>query len=706
MAQFFTPWVDMILVVVAVLLALTLVPNLAYRVSNGFDRGRRFLLAAAKAIWGNIKRIWSREGEKKRQEEHINRLTYAEVRKQEAKKNGVRLTDDEIAQIKKRITDELGEPRNPNSNEITSAWVRRIIYLLLVVVCVGSDYVLVSTRAPILFGGGEAPGFMKTLFQYLQVITGVLFVSIAALSGMLIQEQTTGLPVAVKLEPDAGELEKKIKLGLAIFMFALDVVVVVFLTIGGILQQYLNAKDLEVVVTVFVGTSALVAIAIFLAWPGWYQALEGLGTLVIGGAAALICLLASAICAIIGGIIGLFGLINAALYGITHREGKAKPPEPVENRDLTIIGFGSQGSTFAEGICRQVRALQGEYAWLAGYYMPNATLASRMKNRLSNMHVAAAVVTPDTDSQTAEDAADALVKTLDQGYFSNRTTVVKRLIWVAYGDDLEASRLALQKLDAVMSGQLVGAQAQAGGAPTVNDQNIRLVILWLVPDPITAELKQTAEELNNWAKKSGSILATTVVIQDNCPLAGEMKGKYSEVLHRSIAALLVAGDYNASANFAAVAQQMHNAQYSFSALEAGSIGVNTARTAFQDGPVYGSRGDINSATASRILKLVAAKVFPAGNQTLSTVKENLAAVPFINLVVPERLRQLDEFKQYVNDWLRAYGVNQGQVTIEQLGNTNDKGIDISGASSPLRIWKGDYYFHFTAFRRHRPGKLG
>lgn len=721
MAQFFTPWVVALLVAAGVFLALTFVPNLAYNVGNGFVRMRKLLIKAASSIGNNIRKVWSLDGEKQRQEQRLKRLITLEQEKQE-KQSGARLAADEKKDLEERITNKRGgPPRDPTSNETTSAWVRRIIYLMLVLVCVGSDYVLVSTRAPILFGGGEVPPFLKALFQYLQVITGVLFVSVAALSGMLIQENATGLSDTVKIEPDIGAVQQKIKLGMAIFMFVLDVIVVVFLTIGGILQQYLQTQDLEVVITVFIGTSTLVAIAIFLAWPGWYQALEGLGTLVIGGAVALLCLLLSGICALIAGLMGLFNLINTAIYGLTHREEQPKVPEPVDRRDLTIIGFGSQGSAFAEGVCKQVRALQGDYAWLAGYYMPDATLANRMTGQLRNLHVAADVLSPDTESDQPDIAAAALVKTLDEGYFSGKPNSVKRLIWVAHGPDLEPSMDALKTLDNATSGPLVTAQAgnaqmgaaqaqgaqtaatppfggQGAGAPPAIAQNVQLVIVWIVPDSITPDLQRTATMLNQWAQTPGSILATTLVIQENCPLANELGARYYDVLYRSIAALLVAGNSNSSANFAAVAQQLHDARYSFSALEAGAIGVNASKTSFQDGLIIGSKGDINPTVASNTLKQIAGWVFPPQSQRLSTVRDTLDAVPFINLVVPVPLRQAREFQAFVCQWLRNYGVNQNRVTVERLNSATDKGINISGASRQLRIWKGDYYFHFTALR--------
>ena len=635
------------------------------------------------------------------------------------------LNDAEIQQIRNMVLQQYGAVETPSIGLLASAWVRRLIFLLLVIVCAGSDYVLVSTRAPILFGGGTTPPFLKALFQYLQVITGVLFVSIAALSGMLIQEHSRGLPDVVKLEPDIAPVEKKLKLILAVAMFVIDVVVVIFLTLGGIFQEYLQHQDLEVIYIVFIGTSILVAIGIFLAWPGLYQAFEGLGALLLGGATALICILLAALCSVLVALLLLLDGINSWLWSLfTGRERKQRPVQ-IENRDLAIVGFGSSASTSVVAICKQLKSLYGAYAWLTGIYADNASDYNKLDKQLRALKVSADYVSVDANVKIPDATAggqDADAKGLAAAnkllanlrrFYTLKRNAVKPLLWVVDGDDIKPSYDALYALQ--QSVDASSANVFQSGSDAI--QNIRLVILWTVPQSITDVQKLYAAKLDAWAKKSNSILATTLVVEAICPLAKTMVRQQYPLLMRSIAALLGAGAVNTRNSFATVAWQLHNAGYTFTALAAGAIGVDSAPGDFSEGMIAGSKGDINPIIASGRLTILAEGAF-GKEQTLRTVDDAWPQRPtdagknpsdpayqvwlklqqevFVNIIVPQKLQLMREFKDAVTYWLRErYSVNQEQVTFVQLTDVRDIGVDVSGAQA---AYVGDLYFHFTVLR--------
>ena len=68
-----------------------------------------------------------------------------------------------------------------------------------------------------------------------------------------------------------------------------------------------------------------------------------------------------------------------------------------------------------------------------------------------------------------------------------------------------------------------------------------------------------------------------------------------------------------------------------------------------------------------------------------------------DIVVPLRLRQLQDFRDETNNWLLdIFGVNPQQVVVLQSSDAKDKGIDVSKGSN--RRFIGEYYFHFTVFR--------
>jgi hypothetical protein len=312
-------------------------------------------------------------------------------------------------------------------------------------------------------------------------------------------------------------------------------------------------------------------------------------------------------------------------------------------------------------------------------------------------------------------AANKLVANLRKFYGNMKREEVKPLLWVVEGNGIQPSYEALHGLQKAVDESSQNLFQSAAGAI----KNVRLVILWIVPQSVTDVQREYAAKLDAWAKQPNSILATTLVIENSCPLSTTMVRQQYPLLMRSIAALLGAGKINAKNSFATVAAQLHNAGYTFTALAAGAIGVDASPGAFSEGMIVGARGEINPINASKRLSILADDAF--SRQALTTVsdawpKRPAATEPtpndsgyaayqfwlklqqevFVNIIVPQKLQALDAFKDDVTVWLRGdYSVNQEQVTFVQLTDVKDSGIDVSGA---VPGYEGDFYFHFTVFR--------
>ncbi len=260
-------------------------PRANFFVSTGY-----IVIRGATRLQHAINSFWSRDGEEERQARRIYLKVIAEAQRQ--KETGSLPDFDEIRKTVQR----------PTVSEITSAWVRRFIYLFLLLVSVGSNYILVSTRAPILFGGGAPPSWLRVLYPYLPVITGVFFVTIATLSGMLIEEHVPGLPDVVRIEPDLSPLERRIRLYLAIFMFLSDVVAVIFLTLGGLFQQFFSMQPAVVTASALFSISSLVFIGVFLGWKGFVIGAEGIAVLLVSVPSILLLALISLLFIIVGSV--------------------------------------------------------------------------------------------------------------------------------------------------------------------------------------------------------------------------------------------------------------------------------------------------------------------------------------------------------------------------------------------------------------------
>lgn len=610
----------------------------------------------------------------------------------------------------------------PTDSDIVTAWSIRFVYIALVLVCVTADYVFTSSRAPTVIGGGSftPPEFLRGLFQILPVITGVLFVAVAALSGMLIDEFVVAHSNYVKIWPFIAKSMRIIGLVLAVAMFIIDVIAVIFLVIVGFSFQENLGLPLYTVLIVLVSIAIVIALGVLLAFPGLWQGLSALVLLFILGILALIAYALALIAVVFSAIVALMAEINRLIWG------RVSDPPPSDahpdTRNLAIVGY-KRGNNWAIELCQHFAKLYGANIWLAGT-SETSTDSIRQQKKIFN-RLRAHDVTP-TRGNTG--TSIGLAQNLISAYSGKRSEEVKPLLWIADGTELRECLAALQDL------------GSAKQHPNV--KNVRLALFWVISPSASddTDIQDLAADLQDWAMQGDSILKTVIVYQKDAPIVGMWQKKTDEVIARGLASLLGGGLWSPENSFAAVINELRKSGYIFSYLSAGSIGVDPAEQDFQSGFASGLTGHINPSFASDRMSNLAGKLLekqacqtvsdsdmaldkpptkpqrPASNdqgeadryeiklklwQDAQSTWQKQQAKVFVNIVVPSaknafKKEQRKLFHEEVCDWLsKNYGIYAQNVVVEPIQADKDHGIDIS---NPMPEWAGEYYFSMTALR--------
>jgi hypothetical protein len=609
---------------------------------------------------------------------------------------------------------EVWQAKPPSNLDMVTAWSMRFVYIVLVLVCVAADYVFTSSRAPTVIGGGSftPPPFLQGLFQYLPVITGVLFVAIAALSGMLIDEFAMSHSNYIKIWPYIANALRIIGLILAIVMFVVDVIAVISLVIVGFAFQESIGLPLYSVLIVLVSIAIIIALGVLLAFPGLWQGLAALGLLFFGGVAALFFYALALVVVVLGAIVALLAEINRLITGRQKRQG-SQGKVSVDTRNLALVGYGSVGSDWVINVGNEFASLYGDKIWLLG---TNETDSTHVRSRTA---VRQRLRAHDVSAPNS----GGIVQNLTNSYSGKRQDEVKPLLWIVRDMDLGKCLDELQSLGA----QVTNSRADF--------KNVQLVLFWILSQGATnnPDIQDLAQDLSEWAARPGSMLKTTIIYEVESPAKrwGDMR---DPLFKRGLAALLGAGFSAPESSFAAAATGLHNSGYTFSYLAAGSIGVVPAQQNFQMGFVSGRTGEINPINASRRMGFLAGEVLK--EQTCSTVPDKAMANPgarpkslvpndpayknaleawqasqkrwlnqqanvFVNIVVPTERKALkreqrERFQSLVCEWMRDdYGVYEQHVTVVTVGSDKDPGIDVKD-QWPLA--EGDYYFSLTVLR--------
>lgn len=317
------------------------------------------------------------------------------------------------------------------------------------------------------------------------------------------------------------------------------------------------------------------------------------------------------------------------------------------------------------------------------------------------------------------DGLDELMSDLIQDFSSRAND--KPLLWIVYGNDLEA---CLPKLKASFPNQ-ASSQARVPAAQQSAVTDVKLIILWITPSQMNAGLgniKQVALELEQWAKEPTSPLLTTIVVEDDSPFEQAMKDRWRDLLSRSVASVLLSpvAVEGTKASFASLMQQFKDKTIPFVTLASAAIGVDSQKGAFNYGYSEGRAGEIDPRVASLRMAKLADMAFGYTKQTLWSVTDKGAnpgsspddasrtpkgwsdqqAGTIVNIITPTQLQADEPTRRFLGaicGWLQQdYRIPAGQVTIERL-------LERSGEMKPsledtMVNLKGGHYFHFTAMR--------
>ena len=162
--------------------------------------------------------------------------------------------------------------------------------------------------------GGSVPPYLRTLYAHLPLLAGMFFVSVAALSGLLIGEYSSGLPDFVKIQPLVSRTKKLVTYILSMSLIIVSSIIISVLSIEGIAFQLESQRTLTSVLIVYTATPTLALMPIVLTWPGVYQVIEAIFISTIGGFTALLAIL-------IGAITSTINVISRGIYTFSSHLG-------------------------------------------------------------------------------------------------------------------------------------------------------------------------------------------------------------------------------------------------------------------------------------------------------------------------------------------------------------------------------------------------
>lgn len=621
-------WIEV--VIVALALIFLVVPGAAAAWAGGLKEAGSTVGNWAKAALGYIGKVFSLEGLKARLERRNADLL--EQRIDELESHQPPYSEAELERRKKRTETALTVPE-PGAMELADHWALRFVYIVLVLVCFAADFVLVAARVgALIFGETALPDFLVNLFKYLDVITGALFVCMAILSGMLINEYRSGTSDYVKLNPFLSDKAVSTNRWLAIAIFVITFVTAGSLALASGLLQFNGQTFSYILVFILIGATILVFLGAFLAWEGLKDGLQAIAVFLGGTLFALVAGVVSLILHVVSAVFEFFATINqglvalfSSLVAILTGE-RVQPPPPDQKAGLSIIGFGDEGSRFAAGVCKEVRAIDGSHVWLAGIYTANPDKEATYRKTLKGSGVVApnhdVSISANKTGARIENAATFLVNELRKEFITTGNAD-KPVLWVVNGHDLRHCLGALRTLgDQSSTTQAQGANTPAGDQNAMasgqgqlaseSAPSVRLVLVWIVPQNADqnelAELHRLAQQLQDWAAPGGTpdkqcILATVIVIEDNSPLARTLAAPTLQhrVEQRSVAALA-----RTSGDLVPIADRLRNGGHLFATLSCGTVGVEPTVVA------RSGSGQFDPRTASQQLRLLAQAVFDRG----------------------------------------------------------------------------------------------
>ena len=632
----------------------------------------------------------------------------------------------------------------PTSPDKLTAWGTRLFYMALAFVCLFSDFIFTAARVvPLLGGSLDSLKILQGAFNQLAIITGALFVCIALLGGMLaVDEFLVSSGEYVKLHPFFSNVERWVGFALSIIMVGADLISVLILVYLSELTKSGQTPPVGYELLVFVGIALIVILGLFLSATGLLDALKFLGAFAIFLVAVTVGFAIWLFLSILSAFLTLLAAINILLMGIVNIlkmgpgaintmfaqlialfSGRGSDDTvPRGSSGIALVGYGNGGNEWVLAICKQYMSLFGVGRHGINWVGTDSkgTVAKRaLDTAIRQIGATAISVQPHSARALAEQLMAKYVA-------SGSKDDIRPLLWVAKDTEIDECLDDLKSLE---------NQEKFPG--------VRLTILWFISSQaLQGELAPIARKLHEWSSSKGSILMTTLVVEQDAPFAQRFNNKYDDVAARSIASLLGG---QADRYFGEVIWNMHKGNHTFSYLSVasrGAVAFEAAGTPTGRGR-FGRGGRLDLDVVDAVVGEMAEAAFK--DQALSTIQKQGVSMPaaaqaqngaapaaaqaqngaapaaaqaqngaaqeawkkqqrtgYVYMVVPPAkfllapVTFVNTLLGKISPWLTTkYAITAGNVTLQQTAEREDTGIDIS---KEYPAWAGSYYIHFTAIR--------
>jgi hypothetical protein len=569
--------------------------------------------------------------------------------KQERKKDAAQQTGAQTDAAPPAASTATAQSKDPPSIWIAEIIFTRLLYLVTVVVVVGSDFVLAILRLQaVLFPTLPTPVHDLSV---LSLLIGGLFVSIVLLTGALTLDFMDVLPEPVRLFPDITTGQRIFLLCVSVISFLLSLVAVGLLFFQGqVLTSLANTNPVgAVLLATMIGV--LQVLVVFL---GAWGAIRGLAILLalLGGLIGVVLHLVAVALRWVGDAIDLIGavvlrnfiLAIAALFG---RRSAPSFGTPSKDSALSVVGFGDRSSSFTALLCEEVARMYGRSGLLAaGTYSGEPAVQDAAHARL--VRVGMNDISPLSAHDT--DPLGTLSTSLSHTY-QRKKAVNKQLLWVVDGER------AVQSL-----GTLVALRRE------LTDLAITIVCL-LPPEGIRKSdpRGQIAQIFGQQKGQKERIITTTIMVDDRSPLYTRYGEPLADrLVARTLSGMLLAPRHSTgNPSFLSVMHGLSDVGHAFAALAVDTAGIDTSTTRVDGKRATTESGSVSSEVAAERTEEVAGNLLTGSPAT--TVPE-LPSNTSEGVLVPAEAPQKS---------VNASFARGPATTVTELPNKGDLGIYIS-----------------------------
>ncbi|WIG60276.1 MAG: hypothetical protein OJF49_003024 [Ktedonobacterales bacterium] len=521
------------------------------------------------------------------------------------------------------------------------AIVTELIYFALVIVVALADLVFSAERlAVVLFNqqGGVNFGPLNFLRDLGAGLSGLLFIGIGALTGMLLLDFLGALPGGVHLFPGLSPRMRKVLGWTSFFMLLLTVAAGAMLWILG--QTVVDNLGVIFPPFEYAVDGLLAVVLIVVVGLGFWGAVRGIATigtilLVLLGFVFVVFAHALKLIARFFEVVGeAINDIFDAIYRLFHHEA-APRPEVVPDSQLSIVGVGQRGSEFTVQLGKEVTSLVGPRNMRGvGVYVQNK---KDHRKHLSDLKRASVIGSAPRDTQDlAPDPnhphpLSSIADNIEHAYRDARDTTSTRrhLIWVIDPNERNLDQTYLLQSTVDMLKELRENPRVPGLAVTVVCLLPSMMDQRLLNSGLFEQLAQLSHgQSDELMPPSASIppqdaliVNPTFLLQAQNQYVGEITARH--LFARSLAASLTATTQPGNHELLTVLANVRQEGYPFVAISTDSAGVVASKP---DPRVFGSNGGTVGepllSSAERNTQTLAKRLFNGEGAASVQVKPN------------------------------------------------------------------------------------